>query len=378
MHVHNPNNPASHPFRYQCSDTEHSPFILFYEVTRSCDLACVHCRACAQTQAHPNELSHELSKSLLDQIATFPFKPLVVLSGGDPLKRHDIDQLIEHGTGLGLNMSMSPACSPLASATTMRRMKKAGLKRIAISIDGADARTHDTHRGVVGSFDEALRMIRDAGEIGLPVQVNTTIGPHNVHQVEDIARLLTSRNIVLWATFFLVPVGRGRHQERITPHQYEAIFEKLYRHSMVQPYAIKTTEAPFYRRFLLQRGTNPQQGMMRAPLGINDGKGVIFVSHTGDIYPSGFLPKKCGKFPLDSVVDVYQNQKVFKQLREEESLEGKCGLCEYRKVCGGSRARAYALTGNYLAQEPDCAYQPMGASNRTLTDTNDLDVALAN
>lgn len=358
MHVHTPHKPASHPSRYQCSDVEHSPFILFYELTRACDLACVHCRACAQSTSHPNELAPQQSLALLDQVATFPFKPLVVLSGGDPLKRADAEQLISHGTRLGLNMSISPACSPLASQSTMRRLKNAGLQRIAVSLDGADARTHDTHRGVEGSFAEALRMIRDAGEIGLPVQVNTTIGPHNVHQVDKIAKLLTSQNIVLWSTFFLVPVGRGRKQERITPAQYERTFAKLHMHSMVQPYAIKTTEAPFYRRFLLTRGTHPQQGTMRAPLGINDGKGVMFVSHTGDIYPSGFLPKQCGKFPLDSVVETYQNHPVFKDLRQEDRLEGKCGRCEYRKACGGSRARAYALTGNYLAEEPDCHYQP--------------------
>lgn len=352
---------ATHPGRhssYQSSDLPTSPFILFYEVTRACDLACKHCRACAQTNPHPHELPTAQATALLDQIAEFPYRPLVVLSGGDPLKRPDVDQLIEYGTELGLSMSMSPACTPLASRERLAQLKARGMARIAVSLDGADAQTHDTYRGVQGSFNEACRMIQEARQVGLAVQVNTTIDRHNVDQVDDIANLLADMGIVLWSCFFLVPVGRGRQQKRIDPEQYESVFAQLHAHSLAQPYAIKTTEAPFYRRFLLSRGTNPHLGTHRAPLGINDGKGVIFISHTGDIYPSGFLPKQCGKFPSDSIIDVYQNHPVFQALRDPDQLQGKCGRCDYREVCGGSRARAYAVSGSYLAEEPDCSYQP--------------------
>lgn len=343
---------------YGVEDVHHSPFIVFYEVTRACDLACKHCRACAQPASHPHELTHYQSVALLDQLAQFPRKPLVVLSGGDPLKRDDTVELVQHGAQMGLGMSMSPACTALASKYLLTLLHKAGLQRVAISLDGADAPTHDAHRGVDGSFNEAIRMIRDCGAIGLPVQVNTTIAAHNVHQVDQIAERLASLGIAMWSVFFLVPVGRGLGEARIAPEQYEQVFARLYHHSRTQPFAVKTTEAPFYRRFVLQQGGDPQRGPHRAPLGINDGKGVMFVSHTGDVYPSGFLAKRCGRFPRESVVDVYQNHEVFTALRDPDRLKGKCGRCGFRQVCGGSRARAFALTRDYLAEEPDCVFQP--------------------
>lgn len=235
---------------------------------------------------------------------------------------------------------------------------------MAISIDGADAATHDGNRGVAGSFDRSLRILADACDAGIPTQVNTTLTPANFDQIDAMADLLAAQPIVMWSVFFLVPVGRARSMPRLTAEQCEAAFERLYWQVQRQPYAIKTTEAPHYRRYVLQhqpskakRGpTSPRIGYVSH--GVNDGKGVMFVGHTGDIYPSGFLPLKCGQFPRDSVVRVYQDSPLFRALREPDSLDGKCGQCEFRNVCGGSRARAYALTDNPFAEEPDCVHRP--------------------
>ena len=230
---------------------------------------------------------------------------------------------------------------------------------------------HDSFRGWTGSFARTLQMLDDARRLDLPVQVNTSITQRNFHQLDALAELLADKGIAMWSVFFLIPVGRGLQQQRIAPEQYEEAFEKLWQHAQRQPYAIKTTEAPHYRRFVLQRSGTPLAGpsgtrgaapgrMHRAPLGVWDGRGVMFVSHTGEVYPAGFLPLVCGRFPSDSVVTVYQSHPTFRALRTPDQFQGKCGICEYRYACGGSRARAYAVTGNPYESEPDCVYVPGG------------------
>lgn len=351
---------------YTEADFGHSPLLVFYEVTRACDLACRHCRACAMPRAHPHELDTAESLALLRDLSQFPRRPMVVFTGGDPFKRDDLPELVGEAAALGLTPSMSPSATPLVTLARLQRLQDAGLRRVAVSLDGADARTHDQFRMVSGTFEQALRMIGDCGRLGLPVQVNTTIARHNAHQINALAKLLASMpgrpGVVMWSVFFLVPVGRGLRLERIAPRQYEQIFGQLLDQSRRCRFAIKTTEAPFYRRFLLRRGTHPTATRsplaMKAPLGVNDGKGVMFISHVGQVQPSGFLPIECGRFPRDSVVTVYQRRGVFRDLRDPDRLKGKCGRCEYRHVCGGSRARAYQLSGDYLAEEPDCVYQP--------------------
>lgn len=352
--------------RYTRADFAHSPLVVFYEVTQACDLVCQHCRACAQPARDAGELSTERSRALLEQLASFPKKPLLVLTGGDPLKRPDIYELVERGVSLGLDVAMTPSATPLVTWPALVRLKEAGLHRLAVSLDGVDAATHDSFRGVSGSYDRTREILADGRRVRLPLQVNTTITQRNVDQVDALAELLRWEGIVLWSVFFLVPVGRGAELARITPRQYEEVFERLFHHAQHQRYGVKTTEAPHYRRFVLRGRGNPQrqshssggQSEMRAPLGINDGKGILFVDHRGAIFPSGFLPIPCGKFPRDSVIDVYQNSSWFRMLRDPDRLQGKCGQCEFRHACGGSRARAYALTGNVLAEDPDCVYVP--------------------
>jgi MoaA/NifB/PqqE/SkfB family radical SAM enzyme len=356
------------PSAYTCEDFGRSPLMFYYEVTLACDLVCKHCRASAQEQPDAEELSTAAAKALLEQAASFPRPPQVVLTGGDPLKRSDLLELIGHAVGRGLQVALTPSATPLATRQAMEEVRQAGVRALGISLDGADAETHDAFRGWEGSFQRTLRMLADARALGLPVQVNTTITRRNVGQVDRMAELLSREGIAMWSVFFLVPVGRGVEEERITAEEYEIVFERLWRHAQRQPYAVKTTEAPHYRRFVLQHGGDPLAGPgggqpgrgpgHRGPLGVGDGKGVMFVSHRGEILPAGFLPLRCGRFPADSVVEVYQDHPTFRALRDPDGFKGKCGVCEYRAVCGGSRARAYALTGDPLQSDPDCAYQP--------------------
>lgn len=343
-----------------------SPLLVFYELTRACDLICRHCRACAQPRRHPSELSTEQAFALLEQLTAFPRPPLVVLTGGDPLKRPDLFDIIRHGRRLGLSVALTPSATPLVTREALAQLKDEGLNRLAVSLDGLDASTHDAMRGVSGSFQQTLTILREARDLGLPTQVNTTVTQRNLEQLDRMADKLATFDITLWSLFFLVPVGRGRVEPRLTAEQYEQAFAILWRQTQVQQYAIKTTEAPHYRRFVLQQSAAlpsstalPRNGRPGPPMsGVRDGNGVMFVSHVGQIFPSGFMPITCGRFPRDSVIDVYQNSTLFKQLRNPDGFHGKCGVCEYRHVCGGSRARAYAVEGDPLASEPDCNYVP--------------------
>lgn len=351
-----------------------SPLMFYYEVTQACDLVCKHCRASAQETAHAEQLSTAESLALIEQVASFPRKPTLVFTGGDPLKRPDLFDLIRLAAAMGIECALTPSATPLATAAAFEKAKEAGVRCLGISLDGAEAAVHDAFRGWEGSFQRTLEMLAAARRLELPVQVNTSVTQRNVDQVDRIAELLVDYGIMMWSVFFLVPVGRGLLEQRITPDDYERVFARLWHHAQTKPYAVKTTEAPHYRRFVLQQGGNPlagpraaqathvggRHGGHRGPLGIGDGKGVMFVNHLGEIYPAGFLPHLCGRFPKDSVVDVYQNNPVFRALRNPDGFRGRCGVCEYRQACGGSRARAYALTGDYLESDPDCVYIPKG------------------
>ena len=347
---------------------DQGPLLVFYETTRACDLVCQHCRACAQPRPHPLELKPAQTEQLLRELASFPRPPLLVLTGGDPFKRVDLERIVRTARDAGLTVAITPSATPLVTRDALARLRDAGVSRLALSLDGADAATHDAFRGVPGSFERTFEILTDARELGLPLQINTTITQRNAPQVDAMADLLGAQGIAMWSVFFLVPVGRGLRTQRLAPAQYEQVFERLWHHAQRQPYGIKTTEAPHYRRFVLQRRGDPQRDpsqhrgprIQRAPLGVNDGKGVMFISHTGQMFPSGFLPIECGRFPRDSIVKTYQHHPMFQALRDPDQLKGKCGACDFRANCGGSRARAYALTRDPLAAEPDCLHQPPG------------------
>jgi len=356
-------------------DFKQTPFIVIWEVTQACDLACVHCRASAQPRRHPLELSTADAYRLIDEVAALR-APVFVLTGGDPLKRPDIYQLVEYATSCGVRISLTPSATPLLTREALVRLQASGLARLAISLDGPTAAIHDAFRRVPGSYEWTLRAVRWAGEIALPAQINTTITRHNLAQLDDMIALLETLEIVLWSVFFLVPTGRGQSTDLITAEEFEQVFEELYQTSLRVKFDIKSTEAQHYRRFLLQKRTEARRngvamdemakvfgatsadGIGRAPRGINDGKGFVFISHLGEVFPSGFLPVSAGNVRRHSLADLYRNSPLFTALRDTANLKGKCGECEFREVCGGSRARAYALSGDMFAEEPNCVYQP--------------------
>jgi radical SAM protein len=362
-----------HNIPYTQDDFQRHPLMFYYEVTQACDLVCKHCRASAQEKPAPDEMSTEQSLALIDDVAKFDRKPTMVFTGGDPLKRADIFRLLHHAAKRGIQTALTPSATPLATKTAFQNAKEAGVQALGISLDGPDAAVHDSFRGFEGSFRKTMEMLATARELRFPVQINTSLTRRNFDLLDDIALLLADQKIMMWSVFFLVPVGRGLEEERIRPEEYETVFAKLWHHSRTKPYAVKTTEAPHYRRYVLQQGGHPlasprgaggpgesalahQSGTHRAPLGVTDGRGIMFVSHNGEIYPAGFLPVVCGRFPEVSPVDVYKTHEVFRQLQNPDNYHGICGACEYRMVCGGSRARAYAVTGDYLGAEPDCTY----------------------
>ena len=360
-------------------DFDQRPFIVIWETTQACDLACVHCRACAQPVRNVLELSTDEGKRLIDEVAALE-APVFVLTGGDPLKRPDIFELVEYASTHGVRISLTPSATPLLTKEAILKLKQCGLARLAISLDGPTANVHDAFRRVPGSYDWTLQAVRWAREIGLPVQINTTITRHNLQYLDSTISLLEQLDIVLWSVFFLVPTGRGSAIDLISAEEFEQVFEKLYETSLRVKFDIKSTEAQHYRRFLLQRRTEEKRngkvpamlgmstpdGIGRAPRRINDGKGFVFISHSGEVFPSGFLPVSAGNVRNQSLTDLYRHSPLFVALRNSENLKGKCGICEFREVCGGSRARAYALAGDVFAEEACCIWQPKVIEHRDL------------
>ncbi len=351
-------------------DFNERPFIAIWEVTQACDLACVHCRASAQPERNPMELSTDEGKGLIDQIAALQV-PVFVLTGGDPIKRPDLFELIGHARSRGVRVSLTPSATPLLTREVVVQLKEAGSARLAVSLDGAIAETHDMFRGMTGSYARTLNAIQWANEIGLPVQVNTTFSRRNIDQIDAIVELMESLRITLWSVFFLVPTGRGKLNDLLSADEFEQIFAKIHHLSMTASFDIKTTEAQHYRRFLIQQKSSANAGspervlhekivdsIGRAPRGLNDGKGFLFVSHTGEVFPSGFLPVSAGNVRKKALASIYRESPLFRKLRDTSNLEGKCGACEFKNICGGSRARAYALTGNPHGEEPCCSYIP--------------------
>ncbi|GEN84423.1 radical SAM protein [Sporosarcina luteola] len=345
------------------------PFIVIWEVTRACALRCLHCRAEAQYNPDPSQLSFEEGKKLIDEIALMD-NPLFVFTGGDPLMRPDLFQLAKYAIEeKNLPVSMTPSATPKVTREAIRKAKDVGLSRWAFSLDGSCAEIHDHFRGTRGSFDRTMKGIEYLKELNIPIQVNTTISNYNLHDLEKIADKVKEMGAVLWSTFFLVPTGRGLEKDMVSPEEHEKVMKWLYQIQQKMPYGVKTTEAPHYRRVFLQekqravsetarQETKREDILGRAPQPVNDGDGFVFISHIGDVYPSGFLPIVCGNVREQSLTDIYQNSPIMKELRDKSLLKGKCGVCEFNEICGGSRARAYAMTGDYLDSDPSCSYIP--------------------
>ena len=350
-------------------DFHRSPFLVIWEVTRACDLKCLHCRAEAQTARHPDELTTEEGIALLDEIRRFG-QPLFIFTGGDPLKRPDIFDLISHANSIGLNPGLSPSGTPLLNRSSLGRAAAAGVRTVSISLDAPTAAQHDAFRGVAGSFELSTSAATLVTELGMRLQINTTISAHNLNQLPAMADLVTTLGAARWEVFFLVPTGRGQQLETVKPAAFETVCHWLYEQTGRMQAHITAVEAGFYRRVVLQRladehGIAPlaawqqsKSGHGRFLPGMNSGSGFVFISHFGEVYPSGFLPLTTGNVRHESLVDLYRHHPVFRQLRKPDLLKGRCGQCEYRALCGGSRARAYAVTGDYLETDPACAYQP--------------------
>ena len=360
---------------------DENPFIVIWELTRACELKCLHCRAEAQFRRDPRELSFEQGKSLIDDIKTMG-NAMLVFTGGDPLMRPDVFDIAKYAIDKGVRVSMTPSATPNVTKEAMQTAKDIGLSRWAFSLDGPTAEIHDHFRGTSGSFELTMNAINYLNELEMPLQINTVVSNYNLHALDEMAALVKELNCVLWSVFFLVPTGRGQTKDMISPAEHEKVFRWLYKLSKEVDFDIKTTAAQHYRRVVIQSkqrehrkegyGEVPIQyqqalmngttgtidGLGRAPKGVNDGNGFIFVSHTGDVYPSGLLPVKVGSVKEEKLSEIYRNSPILKDLRNPDKYKGKCGVCEFRNVCGGSRSRAYAMTGDYIESEPYCVYIP--------------------
>lgn len=379
-------------------DFARQPFVVIWETTQACDLACVHCRASATPNRDAGELKTDEAKALMRQVRAFGEdgspSPLFILTGGDPLKRPDILELVRYGAGLGLRMAMTPSGTPLMTPEVLRALRDAGLVRLAVSLDGATRDVHDAFRRVDGSFDWTMRMLHAARELGLPTQINTTITRRTIGDLEAMSRIVAEVGAVLWSVFLVVPTGRAQLEDLPAAEEIERAFEWLAAHAATAPHDVKSTAAPHYRRVLLQHqvaerraarargeeghalhggvgfalagdahaaaaaGVELPPDLVGRAKGVNDANGFVFVSHRGTIYPSGFLPEPCGNVRLQELKDVYREHPTFLELRNVDALKGKCGMCDFRNVCGGSRARAYAMTGDWMEADPLCAYEP--------------------
>jgi len=377
-------------------DFNQRPFTVIWETTRACDLACLHCRAEAKSERDSEDLNFLEAQRLIGSVKAFgrPF-PILVLTGGDPAKRPDIFDIIAYARDQGLRVALTPSATPLVTRETVMRFADAGLVRLALSLDGKNASTHDRFRGVTGSFDRTMQILDWCDEFGLETQVHTTVTRHVLADLPKVAEMIAQRRIKLWALFLLITVGRAARPEirrlNITALQFESLFHWLYELGNSAPYDVTPREGYHFRRVLLQKKaaemgipvedllaaeekrmltptelgpSRAMQQVVRAPLGVNDGKGVVFISHTGDVQPSGFLNLVGGNVRLQSLRDIYKYSPVFERVRDYSQIKGKCGVCEFKSICGGSRARAYALTGDPMQSDPYCVYQPAAWTRR--------------
>jgi radical SAM protein len=361
-------------------DLDSRPILVFWELTRACLLACRHCRASAIAEPLPGELSHEQGTRLIESLTGFgrPY-PVLVLTGGDALMRDDVVELATYARALGLPVAIAPSVTPRLEPTVLAALRRIGVKVASLSLDGATAATHEGLRGVEGHFQATLDAIRLLRSHRFTVQVNTIVRPENVEELPEVAAIVAGESAAIWELFFLVPVGRGRELAELSAEANEDVCNFLYDASRYG-FVVRTVEAPFFRRVVAWRneGDTPATGPLYRRLsnrlrellgeptstpraqtkGTRDGKGIVFVSHDGDVYPAGFLPVAIGNVKSESLVDVYRRSPLLREIRAAR-FQGRCGVCEYAEICGGSRARAYAVSGDPLGEDPGCSYEPM-------------------
>ncbi len=343
------------------------PMLVYVELTRCCDLACQHCRAEALLKHDPLEMNKEEAFQLLEDLKGFgePM-PHVVLTGGDPLKHPFVFDILERAKEMGIGMSLSPSATKNLTAKLFDKIKNLNVQAISLSLDGATAETHDAFRGVPGCFEDTMRAAKLAHEAGIKIQFNTLVSENTIDDLPQIyERLKTIEGIMRWSVFFLISVGRGTALKELSPDKAEGVMRWLVNIGKEASFAVKTTEAPHLRRVELEKAkanqavmTHKQPLLLQKGYGIRDGNGILFISHQGDVYPSGFMPLKAGNIRETNIVDIYRNSEEFKLVRDPANLTGKCGECEYRYICGGSRARAFAATGSPVASDPLCVYKP--------------------
>lgn len=370
-------------------DYAQRPMLVFWEVTRACQLACHHCRASATAQALPGELDGAEGRDLIDQVAGFgrPY-PILVLTGGDCLLRQDVFDLVAYANEKGVPVAMSPSVTPMLTPEAIQRMVDAGVKAVSISLDGAKPETHDGVRGIPGHFEKSIPAIKSLVDAGLTVQINTTVMRRNLDELADIAAIVKDTGAHIWEVFFLVHVGRGESTDSITPEQHEEVCHFLV-DAARYGFIIRTVEAPFFRRVVVERRERPDERpegenyprlasrlveLLGEPDGkssahtaaTRDGKGILFVAYDGNVYPAGFLPMDLGSVRERPLAEIYRENPTLLAIRASD-FKGRCGSCEYRDLCGGSRARAYASTGDPLESDPACPYVPAGVERELVT-----------
>lgn len=384
---HSSTSPNARP-DFASADFARTPFTIAWEITRACALSCIHCRAEAQPRRDARELTTAEAFDVIDQIVGIG-SPILIVTGGDPLMRSDVFELIERAASRGLRVALSPSATGRCTRQAIERARDAGVSRMHISLDGPDAASHDAFRGVRGSFQRTCRILGEVQDARLSLQVGTTVSRHSIARLPEIAALIARYGPVMWSVFFLVPTGRGQVEDMVSPEEHEAAFHWLYDTAKSSPFDIRTTAAMHYRRVVIQRrraetarasGSDGRRGhsgpaftnvagagysfrddMGMSMKGVNDGDGFAFIDHVGNVCPSGFLPLPAGNLREQPLAEIYRESEIFRRLRDRSLLTGKCSVCEFKPVCGGSRARAYALTGDYLASDPSCVYQPPGA-----------------
>lgn len=347
-------------------DYARTPMNVYWEMTQSCALACRHCRAEAISTPHPQELNFEESVEFLRQIPAFGAPlPQLILTGGDPLARTDLYELIDEAHRLGISTSITPAATPALTREVLVRLKEHGVEGLGLSLDGSTAAHHDSIRGVAGTFERTMQALGWAQELEMPVQINTLVAAETVDDLPEIYELLKPFGIARWSLFFLISVGRGKVLQPLSPEEGERLMSWVHHVSKIAPFIVATTEAPSYRRVALQKmrdegmtGEQIRRSGATRSYGIRDGHGIVFVSNTGDICPAGFLPLPVGNIRKVHLVDMYRDSPLFRQLHDPSQFEDRCGVCDYKMLCGGSRARAFAATGDPLASDPFCTFEP--------------------